>query len=412
MKLQLNGPIVNILETGSVILLLLWGDALNLPSFIIKVLNPITYLIVAILILMRFQRVTFFATRDISLLLLVALAGFSILWSENIATSVDLFRALVRTTLLGAYIAARYSPREQMWLLFWMGSIVLTLSLAVGLAIQPSGPWMGIYIHKNYTARAMIAIAITFLLATFDIRRYRWATMTGFCLAVALLLLSQGKTGLSVFLMSLSFVPFYENIVKQHYRLRIVIFMISLMLCSCIAILILGNLETILVDWMGKSLEFNGRTPIWTRVISKIWERPLLGYGFQGFWSSEEGFEAVRGLWMESFLAEGAGGHAHNGYLDLLLNLGLVGMLLFIINLIGILKRLFSLLFITQKIEYFWMLQLIFISQLYQMGEVMIILTNNYLWAFYVSISLSSIVYLNRFKRERFKYKSAYFKTK
>ena len=411
LKLQFNRPFVNTLETGSIILLLLWGDGIYVSpsiSFIIPILNSLSYLIVAILILKRFRRVTYFATRDISLLLLFGLAGFSILWSENIAHTADFFIAIFRTTLLGVYIAASYSPREQMWLLFCVGSIASTLSLAVDLAIPSSGTWLGIYAHKNYFARMMILAAITSLLATLDIRRYRWATMAAFCLAVVLLLLSEGKTGLAVFLISLSFVPFYQIIVKQPYKLRVIIFTTSLILFIFVAILVLNNIETIVVDWMGKNLEFNGRSPIWERVIAKIWERPLLGYGLHGFWSSEEGLNAVRGLWMASQLAAGIGGHSHNGYLDLLLSLGLVGMLLFIINLAGMLKRTLYLLFVTQKIEYFWMLQLIFISQMYQMAEVMTVLTNNYLWAFYVSISLSSIVYLNRDKKEQLEQKQAY----
>ncbi|MEM8722818.1 MAG: O-antigen ligase family protein [Cyanobacteria bacterium P01_G01_bin.39] len=409
MKLQFNRLLISILETGSVILLLIWGDGISIPSSLRSAFNPITYLIVAILILTQFKRSAYFATKDISLLLLVGLAGFSILWSENIAFSIDYFRAIVRTTLLGVYVAVRYSPREQMWLFFLTGIIVTTLSLVVGFTVPSESEFfLGIYAHKNYLARIMIAVAITSLLATFDVRRYRWATITVFSLAVIVLLLSEGKTGLAIFLLSLSLVPCYQLIVKQHYKLRVVIFTISLILLSCLAVLILGNLETIVVDWMGKDLEFNGRTPIWERVIPKIGERPWLGYGIHGFWSSDEGIKALRGIWMGNQLAEGIGGHAHNGYLDILLSLGLVGMLLFIISITGMLRRLLLLLFITQKIEYFWMLELIFISQMYQIAEVITILTNNYLWAFYVSISLSSIVYLNRHKREKLARKPSY----
>ena len=401
MKLQLNGSIIKIIETLFVILLLVWGDGLDLPSSIIRVINPLTYLLVAILIFLRFQRVAYFATRDISLLLLVGLAGVSIFWSENISVTSNLFRSALRTTLLGVYIAACYPPKKQMLLLFWVGSIVLPLSLAVGLAI-PTAQFTGIFGHKNYLARTTVVLAITYLLLTFDLSRYRWAAIIGFFLSVAILLLSQGKTGLSVFLISLSLVPFFPIIVKQRYKLRIVFLMITILLFICVAILVVVNLETIVVDWMGKNLQFSNRVPIWERVIPKIWERPLLGYGFQGFWSSEEGLTAIRGVWMESFVLQGKG-HAHNGFLDLMLGLGLIGMLLFAINLIGIFKRILSLIFITQKIEYFWMLELILVTQAYQMGEVMTTLSNNYLWALYVSICLSSVAEFNHHKELRFK---------
>ena len=407
LKLQSNQSFVNALETGSIILILLWGDGIYVSpsmSFIIPILNVVSYLIVAILVLSRFKRIIYIATKDIPLLLLFGLASFSILWSENITYSVDYFIAIFRTTLLGAYIAACYSPKKQMWLLFLVGIIASILSLAVGLTI-PSGEawWLGIYSHKNYFARMMIFAAITSLIITLDIRRYRyrWVTIAAFFLAVALLLLSQGKTGLAVFLISLCFVPFYQIIVKQPYRLRVIIFTTSLIIFIFIAVLVLNNIETIVIDWMGKDLEFNGRSPIWERVIPKIWDRPLLGYGIHGFWSSQEGLNAARGLWIESFLIEGLGMHSHNGYLDLLLDLGFVGLLLFSINLVSILNRILYLLFTTQKIEYFWMLQFILISPMYQMAEIMTILTNSYLWAFYVSISLSTaIAYSNRHRKK------------
>jgi len=50
-------------------------------------------------------------------------------------------------------------------------------------------------------------------------------------------------------------------------------------------------------------------------------QKPLLGYGFGGFWT-----DAMRSL---------TSSHAHNGYLDVVLNLGFFGLLLFSIFLLS-----------------------------------------------------------------------------
>ena len=60
-----------------------------------------------------------------------------------------------------------------------------------------------------------------------------------------------------------------------------------------------------------------GRTVIWKSVLRFAADRRWLGYGFDVFWSH------VR--WAAGDLPS-----AHNGYLDLLLAMGVVGLLIFV----------------------------------------------------------------------------------
>ena len=55
-----------------------------------------------------------------------------------------------------------------------------------------------------------------------------------------------------------------------------------------------------------------GRSGIWAKLIPFAMERPTWGYGFGGFWT-----DAMRKLIDDP--------HAHNGYLDIILNLGFIG---------------------------------------------------------------------------------------
>jgi O-antigen ligase len=71
---------------------------------------------------------------------------------------------------------------------------------------------------------------------------------------------------------------------------------------------------------------FTGRTDIWRFVIAHIAERPFTGYGFSTFWLTEDvvyGFKDVG--WVSSVST------AHNGYLDLALQLGIPGAFLMIL---------------------------------------------------------------------------------
>ncbi len=65
---------------------------------------------------------------------------------------------------------------------------------------------------------------------------------------------------------------------------------------------------------LGRDSTLTGRTEIWASLLPDIARQPILGYGFSGFWTMER-------------IAEHEIGEAHNGYLDVWLQLGFVGLL-------------------------------------------------------------------------------------
>jgi O-antigen ligase len=77
----------------------------------------------------------------------------------------------------------------------------------------------------------------------------------------------------------------------------------------------------------GDTMTLNGRIWLWIECRGYIGDRPLLGYGFNGFWSPER----------MSLISQRQGwvlGDAHSVYLDVALSLGLIGLIGFVIVLI------------------------------------------------------------------------------
>jgi exopolysaccharide production protein ExoQ len=76
---------------------------------------------------------------------------------------------------------------------------------------------------------------------------------------------------------------------------------------------------------VGKDATFTGRTPIWELVKANIALHPLFGTGYGAFWvgpfDTSPSYEFVRRLYFYP-------GEAHNGYLDIVLDLGYVGLVL------------------------------------------------------------------------------------
>ena len=338
MNLKVHISLIEKLETISVVFLLVVAEILSLPPTIRSLINLASYIIVALLILRQTQRVAYVFTRDISLLLLIGMACASIFWSANITDTQDSIRALIRSTMLGTYIATRYTPKEQIRLVTYaVGiSIVLSTILAIVFPVYGTGitngvfVWKGIYGHKQYLARFMAIGFSVFLITLFGKKSNKLINFIGLGATLALIILSTSKTGLLMVLFLLLSLPLYY-IAQQKYKFRTILLIFSTILIALVSFIISANLEFIVVDLMGKNLEFNGRLPIWTLAIQKGLEQPFLGYGYAGFWSSEEATRILSSIW---------GGvdaiHAHSGFVDLFLQLGFVGILLMLLNLLGI----------------------------------------------------------------------------
>lgn len=63
---------------------------------------------------------------------------------------------------------------------------------------------------------------------------------------------------------------------------------------------------------LGRDESLTGRTEIWSYLIPYALSHPILGHGFGGFWT-----DAMR---------EATSSHAHNGYLDTILDIGFIGL--------------------------------------------------------------------------------------
>ena len=97
--------------------------------------------------------------------------------------------------------------------------------------------------------------------------------------------------------------------------------MITLALMSA---LIIAN-KDVLFTFLGKDDTLSGRTDLWPYVIDAIWDRPLLGWGFTAFWSGSNPRSAEISNLLGWYADE-----AHNGLLQILLDVGVVGTAFFL----------------------------------------------------------------------------------
>lgn len=105
---------------------------------------------------------------------------------------------------------------------------------------------------------------------------------------------------------------------------------------------------------LNRSETLTDRTEIWNILLLYAKKKIILGHGYGGFWTTT--------------LREEIASHAHNGYLETVLNLGLVGLLLFSIFLIKTISMLATAIY-ENKFEYIPFLSIIFMYLVHNIAE-------------------------------------------
>jgi len=268
------------------------------------------------------------AARWICLLTILAVASAA--WSISPEDTLRRAVALVMTTLFALYLAARFDHLSQLRLFGTALSIVVTSGLAAAvvwpeMAImheQHAGALRGLFTNKNAFGN-LAALAAMVLAAWLAAEPNRWgaigiaiaaalvALVLSTSLTAALMLVTAGMAGLVV----AGLRPHYGS--PEHAALR------GSMIGLAITVMVIvtsWQLSTV----VGRDTTLTGRTMLWAESWQFIRQRPFLGYGYGAFWSEASGPMAS--------LQHAVGWpapNAHNGYIDLGLQLGLLGVCLF-----------------------------------------------------------------------------------
>ena len=195
------------------------------------------------------------------------------------------------------------------------------------------GPIEGIVASRNLLAMAALLGLIVFgaLLAAGSVRRasgITWIVVAGVVFA-----LTRSATVILVaviVLVALAFALWARRVGPD--RRRGVYWTAGATLVASVALLI--GLWDRLLDLFGKSEDLTGRFDIWNSVIGLASERPWFGWGWVGYWvpwvEPFEGLAVRKGV---TYL------QAHNAWLDVWLQLGIIGVIAFASIVIGALWR-------------------------------------------------------------------------
>jgi O-antigen ligase len=198
-----------------------------------------------------------------------------------------------------------------------------------------------------------------------------------------LLLFSQSVTALVMLGVLLLTLPFCRTLRKRHRTLFLVA-IVAIPLSVYTMVWVFRNLYGV-TEFLGRDIALTGRLPLWIFSLVMALRRPLLGYGYDAFWRTEEG-----DTWAVWRAMNWHAPHSHNGFLEVWLDVGMVGLAILVIGFAIYLKRALLLLRLTSTNEARWplvFLVLLFISNL---TGVSILSRNSLGWIIYVAVGITS----------------------
>ncbi len=290
-------------------------------------LNILLILSSLVLFAYGYKRTRTIGTGGVIALATVGYLFLSALWSIDPATTIRVATVYLYVVLGSIGVASILTPDEYMealslgCFLSAVGSIGL-LVVAHGTAMSEGGDYSGIFPHKNFLGQAMATGALATLHGLRVGRHHRGRDILCLLLFVGMAFASKSATSwLTIFVICA--VDVIVSLWRRGGAARTI--GLALAAIALPSLLFAAVDPDAILEMIGKDPTLTGRTELWALVIDNIRQKPILGWGYYAFWSPFN-LIAVQ-------ISEALGWNvpqAHNGLLEMLLSIGLVGTCFFL----------------------------------------------------------------------------------
>jgi exopolysaccharide production protein ExoQ len=276
------------------------------------------------------------------LVVLVVFMLVSILWSSIPEISFNRWVREFQAILMALVLLSEQAPRRALESILKRSAYVLIPFSIVLIKYFPlygvdygrwSGGqmWLGVTTHKNGLGR--LCLIVIFFLIWSQVRRlqgknapvWKYQTHSEIIILLLALWLMRGPggrsysatsiTALGVGLLIYGGLSFLRKKGKILGMGVITVSVTILIIFGIVSFFYGGSTVGFYASSAGRDATLTGRTDVWAALLPVAMQRPVLGHGFGSFWTqtTRERFNIPS---------------AHNGYLDVLLELGLVGLFL------------------------------------------------------------------------------------
>jgi exopolysaccharide production protein ExoQ len=335
---------------------------------------------------------------------LAGLALASCLWSQVPKTTLvdSLYFAI--NVLFAFYFYQRFNHRQVLKLLLAFGWICLVSSILLALFLPKYGisqaplGWRGIYDHKNGCAEMTIFLLPGAFFAPVGGLLSRLSRIAYVLLSVILIVMSRSMGGCLLLAFLLAYVIVLR--VVQRFPRKDSVVLVLLLLVGGVLPLVLVAISYFkeIAYALGKDPTLTGRTTIWSAVVVSAMKRPLLGYGYMAFWTGLQG-ESGNVLMANGWSFD----HAHNGFLEVWLGIGALGLGVILYSLIKTFRNALPCI-LARNFYLSWCVSIVLLVAIHAMDESSLATPNSLSWILYIvaSIGLADGARRNRFREGRF----------
>lgn len=337
------------------------------------------------------------------LILLLLYMLVSVSWSSSPDLSFRRWSRDVPAVIMAFMVLSESSPRQAMESLFRRSAYVLIPFSWVLIKYFPiygvahgrwggAKTWVGVALQKNGLGR--LCLVVVFFLTWSVLRRWRdkkipiWKLENLaelFLLGLSLLLLrgpgGSSYSATSIVALGMGLLSYYG--LRYYFKSRgavsakIPMIAVSTIIVFGIISVFMGKLPIgSLVASTGRDATLTGRATIWAWLLPIALKNPVLGKGYGSFWTTSTiGVLGIRS--------------AHNGYLDLMLGLGFVGILVVWLFLLSSLRKICS----GNGDDVDWIalsLSFVIMAMIHNISESSISLLSSHLTALIIFFSVTS----------------------
>lgn len=261
-------------------------------------------------------------------------AILSIAWSDNPSTSAINSLRLIINLALVLYLFERYSANDIQKLVMLVGCVAAAGSILLVLVLPQYGlqsrgfyalgAWEGIFGQKNICGLEMLILLLPAFFVKLtgshaNILRYGYiATVLG------IIAMTRSAGAWIITSLCLGFIALLKLMARMAKKDAIVVAVVTISAVAVAGLIAAANFDTFMFA-LGKDPTMTGRTVIWESLLRSALKRPVFGYGYLAFWQGHSG--ESRNLAMQLNLPNYAS--AESGVLELWLELGIVGVVLY-----------------------------------------------------------------------------------
>lgn len=254
----------------------------------------------------------------------------SALWCSHPASALSTGFQVLMASLYAIYLVSRFSYERLLIMLSWVVMILAVLSAIFAIALPQygqdhfsnAGAWQGVFAQKNSLSVVMIygiSIVMALRCTNFADKAWKYGLLL-LCLLEAVM--SQSREAWAIGLMMVALQVGFNLLSRLSVRSRATAIFILFVSAAGAVILAVMNREAAL-KLLGRDATLRGRTGLWIAVIQVCKQHLLNGVSIGSFW----GTSAASRIDM---MVGWAPTSSHNGFLEALLTLGLIGLSLLV----------------------------------------------------------------------------------